>query len=376
MAIQKTSDASQHVNIFDVADASGLSVTVDKLNNIHVLNRLTANELVAVARVTAGTDVYDKLGNVRVNPATSITYNGAASGATANNVQDIIDQIISGQAGGSSRIIHPGNTTDTIRLPGITVSDKLTGAFPTGAPPRLNDLALISYGGKQANNQWAGVWHYNGSRWINDLPFHWESEHALLTYTASNGQTTFPTTIPDINGDTYTFNSQADGIRDLRVHLNGVLLIQDSGIGVGDYTVDLINSRIVFKAGLRSLDTVQIDIATGGREYTAGAVRTHKLTNFDLAWNDPTRVAGTLPGTVGEIDGSKQSFPLHYDEPSTDFPVPPNDAQAKDVEIFKNGQRLRPDVDYTVSNGIIVFTTAPQPTDVIWGMLYDKGTLV
>jgi hypothetical protein len=217
------------------------------------------------------------------------------------------------------------------------------GAF-ISAPAHLNNGDPMQPGMIYFNliSLRAMVW--TGARW-RDLISPGPGFLKQLVYIVDTvDQTEFLLGDPDMNGNVY----ELDLVNPETVHvfLDGLQLVQNVGFG-GDFIVSVALNRITMEEAPPIGSTIQIDLYVNPVKLSPVGVQMSLLTP-----PVPNGVTTTFDLTLVESGDS----------------ISPGGPQ--DLEIYVDGVRQRPGVDYDVVLNEITFTTAPHVTSVIWGLYY------
>jgi Collagen triple helix repeat (20 copies) len=200
------------------------------------------------------------------------------------------------------------------------------------------------------------VW--NGSSWV---PFGVPSKTATMSldYKATNSQTNFVFSTPDIHGESFLVNA-ADP-EPVEVFKGGLRQTLDDGTGLlGDYTYDFAANRIVFRTPV-PLDTrVAVDILVRAEDLAPGSVLKYDLMDIRL---DPAT------GLPGHVDGTRTTFKLRKVVDGS--PVTP--ATNNELDVYLDGLYQQPGTDFYVQADTIVFYVAPQPDSAIFIDWYGTG---
>jgi hypothetical protein len=182
---------------------------------------------------------------------------------------------------------------------------------------------------------------WNGSAWVP--PFVLANGYAArYTYIATAGQTIFSGA--DINGETpLVYDSPSI------VHLNGVLQVEETGTGHGDYTVSPEDNQINFLTPLPAGAVVQ----------WALLVPAHRL----------APVQGTSYKVIlepGAPDGATTTFTMSYFDPATESVVQIATDNAALITVSLDGIIQEPAVDYVVTGNALIFFEAPRADGHLW----------
>lgn len=167
---------------------------------------------------------------------------------------------------------------------------------------------------------------------------------AELVYVPGSPQTTFPLGTADANGESYTMDPATP--ETVTVHVNGLLKKQDVGFG-GDYTVDANANEIVFASTVATSAVVQISLAISPERLSSTGVNTVSLS--DITPDGTTKIfTMTRADTMASVIAS----------------------EPQELEVFVDGVRQRPTVDYTVLDDALIFTVAPRADSIVWGAYF------
>jgi len=181
-----------------------------------------------------------------------------------------------------------------------------------------------------------------------------------LTYDVAGAQTDFVLSTPDRFGGTYALATSAP-LEELAVWLNGSRLSLDDGSGtLGDFTVDYVANTVELVAAAQAGDVVQIDVYLPPELLTRGNVDVVPVLDLDIDW------AGAQ--APGQIDGSRTTFPLYFDDNGTPTLFIPS--SAAELAIYVDGIRQRPIIDYTVNMSDLTFLTAPRADAAVWAQWF------
>jgi len=234
----------------------------------------------------------------------------------------------------------------TADLPELTWEVLYLGAFesppletPTGQPLIPGMICF------DQTEEVAKVW--TGLYWQPLSTARWQSaqdQYVKQVVAAS----TITTTTPDDRGSGFSLETGAS----FAVVLNGSRLVPYSDVdSFGDYTVDTATDTITFL--VPATGTVQIDQWRGTNPAGAAIVVATLANRWEIAF-------------VESPDGSRTTFTMQ-DTAGNDL----NIAAPAHVEIFVDGIRQRPSIDYSVSGSSLFLTTAPLATSVLWGTWID-----
>jgi hypothetical protein len=149
------------------------------------------------------------------------------------------------------------------------LTDLYLGAWPN--PPLTNlEGGPIEVGSIYYDTDDGQPYVWDGNSWV---PF-WSPNRSVtssLWYQAANGQTVFPLSTPDQNGNTFAYDTENPEGTD--VHLNGVRLTPSYGASAeADYTIDLGTSTLTLLRPLRLGDILGIDLLLSPEKLAPGAV--------------------------------------------------------------------------------------------------------
>jgi hypothetical protein len=222
---------------------------------------------------------------------------------------------------------------------------------PTGQPIPIGAI----YFNTTSNQPY--VW--TGTGWV---PFYAPTKAVTITlaYSASGSQTAFPLTVLDLAGNSYTMNTSTP--EPLNVLANGVRLLLNQPPGVGDWTVNPVNSTVTLVTAPRAGTIIQIDVMTPPSSLAPSRVTTAALQDFNL---DP------VTGAPGQIDGSRTTFKLVT--PSTRAPV--TVTNAVELLVSVDGVIQQPGNDFAISADhlSIVFGEAPLSGARAWATWFAPG---
>jgi hypothetical protein len=231
------------------------------------------------------------------------------------------------------------------------------GAFPS-APAPIPPATDYPLGSIYYDTTLGQMLVWNGSAWV-PMTTPVAGAAATFVYLATNAQSVFSG--PDMRGNTPVISTTTP--QAVELHLNGVLLVQDTGNGTGDYTVNAAASSFTIKVALGSGSVVQVDLLEHPAVAAVGTAA-YKLHDID---RDP----GT--NTPGEFDGVAVTFPLRYTSPvdATTKPAAPTDAVQLFIALGGVPQEAGPDFTTTASD--ITFAVPPQPGSRFSGVWHAPG---
>src|SRR5262245_23154740 len=166
------------------------------------------------------------------------------------------------------------------------------------------------------------VW--DGANWV---PF-WtpgRSVSSSLWYRAAAGQTVFPFSVPDQNGNVFAFNQTSP--EGTEIHVNGVRLTPDYGASAeADYSITVSNSTLTFVRPLRVGDIVGVTLLLPPESLAPGAVTVWALAltpavpdgvavNFSLA----TKASGGPTVTLSKSEELLVSLDGVIQEPGVSY---------------------------------------------------------
>jgi hypothetical protein len=230
----------------------------------------------------------------------------------------------------------------------------------------------------QAHRTEDKVWVWDGIAWYIDSTASAlaralsPAAAARLVYAVSDSTTALPTAVPDLFGTSYVLSAVAP-FEPVQVYLNGVLLVLDpDGSGaIGDYVVHRDTSTIELLVPPAHDGIVQIDILLPSQRAVLGAVNVYTLLDFDSDWAEDVDAP-----PAGLQDGSNAAFPIYYQEAGGQA-RPASVTRSAQVEIYLDGVRQQPDVDYTASGAVLTMASPPAADAAFWGVWYqpaDAGT--
>jgi len=367
-AVQPDIDRAQSTLAYAIAAADRANKEAGRaylaLQSIQVLARAIDERATTDARVQAALRTANRTAEDAATDAENSANHAALSEAEAENERELAGAWAEYLEGGSPIpdmfFAHTAITGQhwssrwwALKAAGAfgQMSELYLGAHPT--PPTTTStgdpipLGAIYY---NTTNHQTYVW--DGSGWA-PLTQPAIGSVASLAYSATAGQSDFDTRDPDLAGSTHPMSS----VTTLDVHVNGVRALIDDPPGVGDYTVDKINSTISFTRPLLQGSIVQIDVVSAVT-VVAGIVVVVSLLDFDI---DP------VTGNPGQIDGTRKVFPLALASDRTPVTV----TRSSDVSVSVDGVTQQPDRDYTALDTSITFTEAPLPGARAWGIWYS-----
>lgn len=228
------------------------------------------------------------------------------------------------------------------------LSELYLGVWPF-PPTTTSTGGPIPTGAIYYNSTLSQVFIWNGSEW---QPF-WAPSKAYtfsLIYSAASGQTVFPLTTPDLNGEIWTMTPGDPEL--LEIFVNGV-----RALGAMDFTINNDTSTVTFAQPLLAGSMVLIDLLASASRLAPGRVATLLLLDFDV---DPAT------GSPGLIDGTRTVFHLARASDRALVPV----SSPTDVQIFIDGGVQKPGLDYSTLDDTITFAEAPLPGATAWGVLF------
>ncbi len=189
------------------------------------------------------------------------------------------------------------------------------------------------------------------------------SVQGTFIYIATAGQQDFSG--PDVSGKTPIFDQTYPEPCDL--HINGVRVVTDAamgGAGLGDYTVDTVNSALHVNLPLDAGAVVQWDLYVPPGRLAPGSVVAFKLTDIGR---------DTTTGEQTVFDGVETTFPLSYLDSTSGTTLPCTPGDGVQLQISLDGVMQEYGVDFTVNVSDIVFSEAPMPQARFWGVWYQPG---
>jgi hypothetical protein len=228
------------------------------------------------------------------------------------------------------------------------LTDLYLGAWPD--PPLTNlEGGPIETGSIYYDTDDGQPYVWDGNSWV---PF-WAPNRAVtstLWYLASEGQTVFPLTTADQNGNSYTIDQ--DHPEGLNVFVNGIRLVPGyaSSIEV-DYVVDVPSSTVTMARPLRAGDLVAVDFLLSPEKLAPGAV-----TNWSVNY-------------APALDGSTVSFDL---VPKGSGP-PVNVVRPEELLVSLDGVIQEPGNSYTAIADQITFAQAPAADSRLFIVWYQSA---
>lgn len=218
------------------------------------------------------------------------------------------------------------------------------------------------------------VWIWDGVAWYLDqtanllLRAFSPAAMARLVYRIEADETDIFTLTPDLYTNTFALTT-IPPLEPVAVHLNGVSLVLDDGSGtVGDYTVDRADSTVRLLEPVAELSVVQIDILVPLEGVVQGSVTSYALLSFDSDW-----VANPVSPPSGLQDGVNTAFPLYYQDGGVARPATPT--AAAQCEIYVDGVRQRPGLDYTVGGAAVSMMQPPAVDSDFWGIWHAPAAI-
>lgn len=211
---------------------------------------------------------------------------------------------------------------------------------------------------------WDGVaYHGLGASGGNSVQSITAAVAATLNYITGGATSILALTTPDVNGVFYVL--QPSGLEEpVDVYVDGVRLQRDFGAG-GQYTVDRTTSTITFTPALTGGQRVIVDVLVPPDLAVVGSVNIRQILDLDVDWSD----AG-LP--AGQKDGVNTEFALYVsDGGSGQNPI--NPAADHHIEVFQNGVRQRPGVDFTTGPAVLSMVEAPEADAEFWALWYEPA---
>ena len=104
----KSLNASRHVDLIDLEDATDVVARATGNNDREILHKARASTLLSKGEVRAGTDVFDQYGNVRNTIALSIKFDNKVLKIPATNIQDALNAL-GLEIHKIGRTVHVGN---------------------------------------------------------------------------------------------------------------------------------------------------------------------------------------------------------------------------------------------------------------------------
>ena len=141
-------------------------------------------------------------------------------------------------------------------------------------------------------------------------------------------------------------------------------LVEDTGNGTGDYTINPATSQVTVKAALGAGSVLQWDLLVDPTLLEPGAVTAFKLVDLD---KNPST------GAPGYIDGVRATFALRYILPADGTTQPTTVGSGEQVQVVLDGVMQEAGADYTASVATIVFTQAPDKGVHFSGVWYKPG---
>lgn len=372
MTITKTLDAARHVNILDITQATDKVMVVDSMNNVHFLNLVNAEQLQSARNVVAGEGVYDQFGNVRNNPSSNIEYDDSLTGIGAGSIQEALDKIIP-----DIYVRHVVTLKDTealLAIAGATVEDKLSTLF--GSQEVDGDTVLVGYTPNATGNDHYGGWRFNGTQWNQFMDYDASVQEAIAKYTDKllllskaitatlthlplSEITSLDLATPDLYGKSYRLAKQApqEGVQ---VYIDGLRVAQDFTPYELGYNLDYQTNTVTFSSPVAAGKIVQIEVLVPEELTFSLGIEIHNILNFDINYS---------VGTPGEIDGVKVEFPTF----SMTIGNLINPLVPEELLVIKNGNPLIPLADFTVGNQSVIFSTPPQPGEIVWALWYKSS---
>jgi hypothetical protein len=172
------------------------------------------------------------------------------------------------------------------------------------------------------------------------------SSATSLVYQAAAGQTVFDFMAPDIYGHTYQLSTT--GVEPVEVHVAGLKKVENTGGGLGEYTVNRAANNVTLDTGATVGQFIAIDI------YTPRDV-SPVVTTWLLKAIVPD---GTT--TVFEMRAAKNNALI-------------DSRSSEEVAIYVNNVPQKPDEDYTALGSVLTFSEAPEADADIWGVWTKTG---
>jgi hypothetical protein len=192
------------------------------------------------------------------------------------------------------------------------------------------------------------VW--DGNSWV---PF-WSPGRSVSTslwYRATAGQTVFPFSVPDQNGNTFTFN--ATHPEGSEVYLNGIRLTPNYGSSAeADYSINTSTSTLTMLRPLRLGDIVGVTLLLPPEKLAPGAV---------TIWS--------LKTTPAVPDGTAVNFVL-----ATKAAGGPavNITKSEELLVSLDGVIQEPAFSYTATAGTLTFVSPPESTSRLFVTWYQS----
>jgi hypothetical protein len=180
------------------------------------------------------------------------------------------------------------------------------------------------------------VW--DGANWV---PF-WtpgRSVTSSLWYRATDGQTVFPFSVPDQNGNTFAYDpTHPEGTE---IHVNGIRLTPDYGSSAeADYAINTTSSTLTLNRPLRVGDILSVTLLLPPESLAPGAVTVWSL--------------NTLPETP---DGTTVAFALTTK--ATGGPTV-SISKSEEVLVSLDGVIQEPGFSYTAIGSTLTFVSPPE----------------
>jgi hypothetical protein len=203
------------------------------------------------------------------------------------------------------------------------LTDLYLGAWPD--PPNTNlEGGPIETGSIYYDTDEHQPYVWDGSAWV---PF-WtpgRSVTSSLWYRATAGQTVFPFSVPDQNGNTFVFN--ATHPEGTEVHANGIRLTPDYGASAeADYSIDASTSTLTLLRPLRLGDILGVTLLLPPEQLAPGAVTVYACNTTPSAPNGSaasfalaTKLVGGPPVSVVRPEELLVSLDGVIQEPATAY---------------------------------------------------------
>jgi len=221
------------------------------------------------------------------------------------------------------------------------------GAHPT-PPTTSNTGGPIVVGSIYYDTTTGQAYVWNGTGWV-PLWTPASSNTLSLWYAATAAQTAFPTSAPDVNGNSFVIDpANPEGVE---VHVNGLLKEPDLAGPGGDYTINPATSTITFLAGLTAGDRVAIDIMSSPADMRPGAMNAWAL------------------DVIEDPDGVLTLFTVDVLDPSG--PATATIGRAEELLVSVDGVIQKPGDDYQAAGATLTFSTAPAADSVIFATWFQ-----
>jgi hypothetical protein len=230
-----------------------------------------------------------------------------------------------------------GNPGGATTFPWTASVGYFLGAHPT---PPIQNVAVGSMYYNTANNQ---LYVWNGSSW-QTITTPAKASTASLFYQSVLNQMVYPTTTPDLFGQTYA----PTAVEAIEIYLNGVRLTPSGGTIPGDYTFNYATSTLTLATIPPTGSIVAIDILQ------------------DPLSLGPTLILREMLMPLVGFDGVETTFDLIATS-GTNIVV--NDPV--DLNVLLDGVMQEPGVDYVLStNGSQIIFSVPPTADAACFIVY------